>query len=216
MPILVCGGIKGGSGKTTLVSNIAVVKAKEGKKILIVDSDEQGSLSDWVEHRQSLGIETLWTTVAFLGSEVRSRILTAKGKYQEIIIDAGGRDTNSQRSALSLADIFLIPFQPRSLDVWTLNKVIALIREARSVNPKLKAYAVINRGESKGQDNEECAKIIQESLEIEVLRPYIIQRKCFSNAVAHGLGVLETKNPDKKACAEIFGVCEALFKCLKN
>lgn len=63
-------------------------------------------------------------------------------------------DTTSQRSALTVANIFLAPFQPRSLDIWTVVKVSALLHEIRSVNPNIKAFAIINRREPQGTDND--------------------------------------------------------------
>ena len=52
-------------------------------------------------------------------------------KYADIIIDAGSRDTAGLRAALTVADVALVPFQPRSFDLWTLDKVISLITEAK-------------------------------------------------------------------------------------
>ena len=71
-------------------------------------------------------------------------------KFKNIIIDTGGRDTTSQRAALSVADVLLIPFVPRSFDVWTLEKVSALVAEMKTINPNLKAYAFINRADPRG------------------------------------------------------------------
>ena len=117
--ITVFGGIKGGSGKTTLSTNICVLQSLSGKRVLLVDADEQKSASDWAEHRESLEIDTSWTTISLFGSAVRSQILKMKDQYEEIIIDVGGRDTTSQRAALTVADNLIAPFQPRSLDRTT-------------------------------------------------------------------------------------------------
>lgn len=211
MPIIVIGGIKGGSGKTTIASNLAVIRALEGKRILLIDADEQRSISDWVEHRESMGLATPWTTVSLLGASVRPQLAKMAKDYDDVIVDTGGRDTTSQRSALTIADIFLAPFQPRSLDVWTIGKVSTLLTEIRSVNPKLAAYAVLNRADSQGSDNDGAAEILKESENIKYLPTPIGSRKAFSNAASEGLGVVELKSQDKKATAEINQLCEALF-----
>ncbi|KKL80189.1 hypothetical protein LCGC14_2007250 [marine sediment metagenome] len=132
--------------------------------------------------------------------------------YDDIIVDTGGRDTTSQRSALTVADLFLAPFQPRSLDVWTLGKVSSLISEIRAVNPDLKAFSVLNRGDAQGSDNEGAADILKESKELILLPCVIGQRKAFSNATAEGLSVVELKTKDKKAISEIRQLCAALFE----
>lgn len=209
--IIVIGGIKGGSGKSTLATNLTVVRALEGKRVLLVDADEQRSASDWAEHRESLGITTPWTTVSLVGSGIRAQLLKMAADYDDIIVDVGGRDTTSQRSALTVADVFLAPFQPRSLDVWTAGKVVSLIEEIRAVNPKLRAYAVINRADAQGVDNQDAADILKESEGIIYLPATIGQRKAFANAAAEGLGIIELKIPDKKAIAEVKQLCAAIF-----
>lgn len=209
--ITVLGGIKGGSGKTTLSTNICVIQAFLGKKVLLVDADEQQSASDWSEHRESLDIETPWTTISLFGSSVRSQILKMKDHYDEIIIDVGGRDTTSQRAALTIADILIAPFQPRSLDVWTIGKLSSLIDEVSAINPNLTTYAVINRADSQGQDNNEAIEIINETGNIICLREIVCQRKAFANASAEGKGVIEMTPKDKKAVEEITSLTNKIF-----
>jgi len=209
--ITVLGGIKGGSGKTTLSTNICVIQAFSGKKVLLVDADEQQSASDWSEHRESLDIETPWTTIPLFGSSVRSQILKMKDHYDEIIIDVGGRDTTSQRAALTIADILIAPFQPRSLDVWTIGKLSILIDEVCTINPNLVTYAVINRADSQGKDNHEAIEIINETGNIICLREIVCQRKAFANASAEGKGVIEMTPKDKKAVEEITDLTNKIF-----
>lgn len=211
MPIVVVGGIKGGSGKTTIASNLVVLRARQGKRVLLIDADEQRSASDWAEHREYLEIPTPWTTISLLGSSVRTQMLKMSSNYDDIIIDTGGRDTTSQRAALTASDIFIAPFQPRSLDVWTIGKVSALLADVRAVNHNLKAFAVINRGDFQGTDNEGAADILKENDGLVYLPTPIGQRKAFANAAAEGLGVVELKIKDKKAILEIEQLCEAIF-----
>lgn len=209
--ILVVGGIKGGSGKSTIATNLTVIMASTCKKVLLVDADDQRSSSDWAEHRENLGVPTSWVTIQLLGAKIHSQLQRMKNDYDYIIVDTGGRDTTSQRSALTVADMFLAPFQPRSLDVWTVGKVTSLINEIRTVNPDLKAFAIINRADPQGIDNQDSAEILKESDGIIYLENQIGQRKAFANAAAEGLGVIELKIQDRKAATEIRHLCDAIF-----
>ncbi len=209
--IAILGGIKGGSGKTTISTNLCVIKSLEGKKVLFVDADEQLSASSWSEHRESLGIETPWTTINLNGSAVRSQITKLRNDYDEIIIDVGGRDTNSQRAALTVADILVVPFQPRSLDVWTIGKLSILLDAALAINDKLVVFGVINRGDVYGNDNEEAKQVIRDAGNIYCLDEIVFQRKAFSNASSEGKGVVEMAPKDPKAVEEIMNLNHAIY-----
>lgn len=201
--IIVIGGIKGGSGKTTIATNLTVMRASTGKKVLLVDADEQKSSSSWSQQREIDGIETSWVTIQLAGSSIRSQVQRMSLDYDDVIIDVGGRDTTSQRSALTVADLFIVPFQPRSLDIWTLGGVKHLISELSAINPNLKSYALINRADSVGGDNQASIEILKDCPNL-ICFPFTIgQRKAFANAATDGLGVVEMKIQDKKAVQEI-------------
>ena len=208
--IVVVGGIKGGSGKTTVATNLAVMRSKV-RDLLLIDADDQETASDFTMLRneeQDGGAG--YTSIRLSGSAVRTETKRLIDKYDEILIDTGGRDTASQRAALTVADVLLVPFVPRSFDVWTLEKVSELVGEMRTVNPDLRAYAFINRADPAGRDNQEAAEIIRETAELEFIDCPLGSRKAFSNAAAKGLAVVEHKPLDSKAVSEI----ETLYKYL--
>lgn len=210
--VIVVGGIKGGSGKTTLSTNLCVLKALSGQKILLVDTDQQKSSSEWAEHRESLNIETPWTTIQLEGEAVRTQIPKLKKDYDEVIVDVGAGNTNSQRAALMVATILIAPFQPRCLDVWTVDKLSNLIQEARMFNADLKVFAVINKAESRGKDNCRAVEVLKKMSGVECLENMVCQRKAFSNAIAEGLGVIELKPKDLKAIYEIQNLNDTITK----
>lgn len=201
--IVVIGGIKGGSGKTMLATNLTVMRAVEGKRVLLVDADEQHSTSDWAAQR--IGSETPdnWTTVRLAGKSLYSEIQKMMRDYDDVIVDVGGRDTTSQRSALSIADILLTPVRPRSVDIWTLDDLQIMINQMHAVNHKLKCYSVINQADPIGSDNDEAFKVLSEYPEFTCLPNFIGMRKGFSNAMTSGKGVIELKNADPKAVYEM-------------
>lgn len=211
--ILVCGGIKGGVGKTTMATNMAVLLSSQGRDVLLVDADEQETASDFTMVRN----ETLaasggagYTAVKLHGAAVRTDTLRLAEKYDDVVIDVGGRDTAGQRAALSIADIYAIPFLPASFDVWTLEKVSVLIEEARPFNENLRTVCFINRADSRGQDNVEAAEIAREIPGLTYLDLPLGNRKAFRSAAAQGLGVIELKPADPKAVSEIMALYRSL------
>lgn len=209
--MIVCvGAIKGGVGKSLIATNLAVVRSLYGKKILLVDADEQGTTSDWVDQRTGMGRTTPWTTVRLKGAAVRTEVQKLSANYDNVIIDCGGRDTVSLRAALTVSDIFLIPFQPRSFDIWTSTQVSNLVDEATSLNKKLVSYAFLNCAVARGTDNIEAQKILGAATAFKLLPVTIGLRKAFSNATAEGLGIIEIKT-DKKATDEIIALHNAIF-----
>ena len=206
--IYTVGGIKGGSGKTTIATNLAILLAHKGFDVLLVDADEQETATDFTAWRE----ETLqgnigYTAVKLTGESVRSQVLKLANKYSHIVIDTGGRDTTSQRAALSVSDIYLIPFNPRSFDVWTVGKVEKLVKEIRAVKPTpLKALAFLNRADVRGADNSDAAEFLSQSDTLTFIQTTIINRKAFSHAAAKGLGVTEMIPPDEKANHEVISL----------
>lgn len=142
-------------------------------------------------------------TVKLHGTAVRSEGLRLAEKYDQVVIDVGGRDTAGQRAALSIADIYAIPFLPSSFDVWTLEKVAKLIDEAKSFNEKLQTVCFLNRADSTGSDNKDAVEIANEIQGLVYLDAPLGNRKAFRSAASQGLSVVELKNPDPKASREM-------------
>jgi chromosome partitioning protein len=209
--IIVTGGIKGGSGKTTIATHLAVMRAQSGADVLLIDADDQETSFDFSTLRSSLDNKfPEYTYIKLSGKALRSEILKMKGKYDDIIVDAGGRDTINQRAALTTADKLLVPFVPRSFDLWTLDNVASIVQEIKQINPSIEAFAFLNRADSRGYDNEEAQDMIKENENLMTLPVMICNRKAFGNAAAEGKAVNELKAVDKKAMLEI----ENLYKCI--
>jgi chromosome partitioning protein len=210
--IVVVGGIKGGSGKTTVATNLAVIRAADGHDVLLVDADDQETSSDFTilrNERRSEGAG--YTSIKLTGAAVRTETLRLADKYGDIFIDTGGRDTTSQRAALTVAQVLLVPFVPRSFDVWTLEKVGGLVGEMRAANASLVAYAFLNRADPRGQDNDDAAEALKETAELRFLNTPLGTRKAFSNAAAQGMAVTELKPQDAKATEEMLMLYRYLF-----
>src|SRR6185369_5223437 len=113
--IFVSGGIKGGVGKTTLATNMAILLAARGRDVLLVDADDQETASDFTMVRNQTRAAdggAGYTAVKLHGVAVRTDTLRLAEKYDDVVIDVGGRDSAGQRAALSIADVYAIPFLP--------------------------------------------------------------------------------------------------------
>src|ERR1700752_92427 len=97
--IVTFGGTKRGSGKSTHATNAAVVSATEGKRTLLIDADEQASSYQFsMDRTEDHPDKPSYTCVRLTGKAVRTEVLKLAPNYDRIIIDAGGRDTASQRA----------------------------------------------------------------------------------------------------------------------
>jgi chromosome partitioning protein len=214
--IITVGNTKGGVGKTTVAVNLAILRAGLGHDVLLVDGDEQGSASLFSQLRAELLLgKTGYTAVGLYGAAVRTQVRQLAPKYQDIVIDVGGRDTGSLRAALTVSDVLLIPVQPRSFDIWALDAMAALVGEAREINPDLRALAFLNAADAQGKDNAEAREALSELSErssIGALDVTIVRRKAFPNAAAQGRGVVEIRPPDAKAVEELAALADAAFR----
>jgi len=197
---------KGGVGKTTTALNLITTRAMDGRDVLAVDGDRQGSLIAAMANRESSKIAVAHYAD---GQVLRQQVSIAKSRYQDIIIDAGGRDNSALRAAMMLADLILIPYQPRSVDVWALADMASLLDEARATKD-IQAVAFLSMADSSGRDNIEAAASVP--VGIEYLDAMVGRRKSLSDAFGRGMGVLEEPGSNVKARFEIRRLVDAVFK----
>jgi len=214
--IVVVGNIKGGVGKTMLAVNIAAALAQDSQDVLLIDGDEQASAAMFARVRaEREGLATTYTTIQLQGAAIRQQMLHLMRKYDRIVIDVGGRESGSLRAALTIADAILIPFQPRSVDLWTGRQMGALLTEARHVNEKLQAFGILNLADPRGSDNVDAGEALTMMVGIKPLPQLVGRRKAFPNAFSRGLSVLEDSK-DPKAVRDILCLVDALYAELGN
>lgn len=209
--IVVCGGIKGGSGKTTATTNLAIIRAAQGRDVLLIDADDQETSYDFTAMRNEKLGHAGYSCIKLTGKAVKTETERLAEKYQDIVIDTGGRDTTSQRAALLVADVLLVPFKPRLWDVWTLDRIKELVEPARDYNPKLRAVSFLNMADARGKDNEQAAEFLRQIPEVEFSGLALVERKAFGNAAASGLGVTELEPADSKASDEVMALFRYVF-----
>lgn len=216
MTIYVVGNTKGGVGKTTIALNLAVGLARARRDVALVNGDRQDTLGIAIENRATQGVEPALPCMHYPeGPILRSQVLLMKKRYEDIVIDVGGRDSSALRAALMLADVLVVPFQPRSFDVWAVGDIGALVTEARSVRDNLLALAVLNMADpnENSTDNREAAEAIA-GTPLAYLNTPLRRRKAVADASGAGLAVMEAKRRDPKAIAEFDALLDGIVNAL--
>ncbi len=211
--IIVVGGIKGGIGKTTIAINFAVMLSQNGQDVLLIDADDQSSstaITAWREETYKNGAG--YALARLTGETLATQVQRHAEKYDHVVIDVGGRDTSSQRGALVVADIYMVPFPPKSLDVDTLDQVEDLVNLAKAVNPDLRAVSFLNKAYPRNRDNDAAADLLRDSAEIDYLDTRICDRKAVSDAISEGRSVIEYRPRNPKAIAEFTALYEAVMR----
>ena len=224
--IYLVGGEKGGSGKSCIAQNLAVALKRRDHDVLLVDADPQLTTAIWVKERSkndklphipcvqlhnsgadAKGIEAV--------EDVRQTLLDLEKRYQTIVIDAGGQDSEALRAAMTVSSRMLIPLRPKRRDLKTMPKMRKLVAMATAVNPKLKARAVITQCSSLPSQNYRVldAKEICQSFEIPALNAITFMRNAYDDSDEAGCAVFEgPEKVDKKAVNEIESITNELLE----
>ncbi|MFG9830308.1 AAA family ATPase [Pseudomonas aeruginosa] len=209
--ILLLGGEKGGSGKSCLAQNLAVWIQARGGDVLLLDADPQGTTADWAEERSEQSDLKAIPVVQAQG-QIRSTLTDLQKRYRQIVVDAGGADSEALRSAMTVATHMLIPFRPKRRDLKTLPKVENLARLATAVNTDLIVRAVITQCPALPSQVQRIldAKEACASFGIQPLEAITTARNIYDDADENGCSVLESGS-DTKAVEEIEAVATELW-----
>lgn len=188
--------------------------ATNGKDVLLLDTDKQGTASFWATVREEEGVEPRVACVQKFGKGLPAQVRDLAERYDEVIIDAGGRDSMELRYALGVAERVYIPVQPFQFDIWTIRQMDSLVEMAGGINENLTAFIVLNRASTnpvirEEQETREFFK--QESFEyLSMADTTIRDRISFRKAARDGISVLEW-GQDKKAINEMTHLYEEIY-----
>jgi chromosome partitioning protein len=210
--IVTVGNTKGGVGKTTLALNLAIARAIAGRDVWLIDGDRQGTAQTALTIRAEAGRTPAIACSQYAdGATLRAQVQKMGPKFQDIVIDAGGRDSTALRAALVLSDVLVVPFAPRSLDVWALADICSLIDEARAVRDGLRCFAVLNGADSVGQDNTDAVDALADFPQLTYLDTPVRRRKPIANAAGQGMAAMEMTPKDAKSVEEMTALVNGVF-----
>lgn len=198
--ILLIGAEKGGVGKSTIATNLAVYLAHEGADVVLVDTDTQTTAARFVERRGEAGLQPAIQCLQKTG-DVSAALRDLDKRYQVVIVDAGGRQSRELRTAAAVASLLLTPIRASQADLETLPTMNELTGLARGFNPTLEAYAVLSMTPSNPVIREvaEAQELLVEFDQLKLANSIIRDRKVYRDALLAGRGVVEMDNSQAKA-----------------
>jgi chromosome partitioning protein len=128
MKTIIVASQKGGSAKTTLVAHLAVEAERAGDgPAWMVDTDRQGTLSQWHERRDAETPQRADVSFSRLGAGLAT--LAERGAAF-CFVDTAPAVSEQNTALLHLADLVLIPVRPSPADLWAVSETVALVKDA--------------------------------------------------------------------------------------
>ena len=187
---------KGGTGKSTLSTGLAVAAMEAGERVLGLDLDPQGTLAAWGQMREAQA-----PAVAHLPPRETGRLgdvlREAAKTFTLAILDTPGADTPATHNAMTAATLCLLPLRPTRPDGLAIKPTVeALIRGKRPFAFVLSQCPTTPR-------NTRAAEMAAGLAALGLLaQPLVRQRADYQDAFAAGQGVTEYA-PDSKAAEEM-------------
>lgn len=194
--VVTIGNQKGGTGKTTIATNMAVLSAIKNKKTLLIDADSQSSSMDFrgLRKNDSNSVQAVQITKPTIHTDIRTF-----DNFDNIFIDAGGRDSETFRSAIMACDFLLVPVTPSAYDVWSSEETFKVLRQAR-IYRKIKAAIVLNqvvKNTNISQDVQRVLRDIAKEYDLKICRTILYSRVAYRESVSVGKGVCEYTQKSK-------------------
>jgi len=216
--IVTVGNTKGGTGKTTFAVQIALARQADGRTVLLIDADRQGSAQKVMTMRAESGHKPLACVQLADGRLLRAQLAPLAEQHDDTVIDAGGHDSEAFRVAMLRSDLLVVPVQPRALDAWELEVLAGMIdraqlaREDEGRRPLrvLAALSLADPGDNR--DNRDTIAALHELPQFTVAEAVVRRRKAVANAMATGLAIPEWRPLDQQAWDEIRLLTSNVFR----
>ena len=133
---------KGGSGKTTVAVNLAVLWSNSEYKVAVIDADKQKSLTNWIEHRKKYygDTNTGIDQIPYDPSNLIEITKEYKKKYDFIIIDSPPSISMDSLNIVRSSNHVFVPIQPTPIDLLATIPFLDLINKERK-----KSTIILNR-----------------------------------------------------------------------
>jgi chromosome partitioning protein len=198
---------KGGSGKSTIASSLAVAAYEAKEEVCVVDMDPQGSLTRWAKIRAAGDIDVISSGAARLPALLAS--LERRG-VTLAILDTPGAEGAASSAAMRVADLNIVPSRPSMFDMWASARTRAALEEIGAKFVFLLNQCPPAQQAARVQDGVEALEEMGG-----LISPLVLARVDYQEAVRHGWGVTEF-NPYGAAAQEMRGLWQSINRRLSQ
>jgi chromosome partitioning protein len=208
MPTYVFAGQKGGSGKSTLAIATAAELVARGRKVLLVDSDPQGSARTWAAVANEAGHQAPTTVAMDSNMHLPGQLDAVAESFEVVVVDTPPRHGDTKRAARVVADVSVLPCGPSAMDAWALAESLELITQAKVLRPELKVCIALTRKVARTAIGK-SARAVLAGCGVPMLEAETHYRVAYQEAPATGLGVAQYA-PGTPAAVEVVALVDEL------
>lgn len=195
--IIIVGCNKGGAGKTTTATNLAVGLASNGSDVCLVDADPQRSAARWHQDREESGHVPSITLIE-KRDNISQTLRTLNEKFDYIIVDVAGRNSREMITGATVAEVIIAPHQASQLDLDTLEELQQQTVRIRDLNPRLRVFiyhAMASTNPAvKETERSDFLEYVAQFKEFSPLESISYYRKAYKDVIPLGQSVLEYGN----------------------
>lgn len=209
-PIIAVLNMKGGSGKSTIATNLARGLQEHGSAC-IIDADPQGTALRW----DNANPDDADLPAVFAASmPLNERIPQLASGWDFVVVDGAAKAKDRTRQSVEAADVALIPIRPSGADLWASEWLVGVIRNHQRMTGKPAAAFVISQQIVGTNLAGEIGDVLGQ-YDLPVLEGRTSQRVAYAEALSVGSTVLDA-NPNSKAAAEVRTLTKETLELAKN
>jgi len=189
-------GQKGGTGKTTVATGLAVAASEAGQIAVVIDLDPQANAANWKDRRAAENPAVVSTPPGRLKQTLEA---AAAHAADFVVIDTPGKSDSAAIEAARVADVVLIPVAPQIYQLETLPALRDLLRVAGD-RP---AFVVLNFLHPQATiQADEAKRLIADIYGFAVCPGHLSRLDIYAQTPETGLTPLE-EEPKGKAATEL-------------
>ena len=176
---------KGGTGKSTIATNLASALHLRGRRVVLVDADPQGTSRDW-RSASPEGID-LPPVVALDRPEMLQSLASIQADL--VVIDTPAKAEKMTAAVVRIAQTALVVIQPSGADIWASAAAVKLIQQKIDVGGRIDAGFLVNRVSGVSKLSKEVLTGDWNDYGLSMLEHSIGNRVVFAQALTDGLSV---------------------------